>query len=139
MLVSNVVFYVLQHVNVKIWPLVDGNRAKYSASIRRKVSCREEKAKPCKSKESAGFVLSNQACRLNFMAESVRFELTVQLPVQRFSRPSHSTTLATFQYAVNVRQNYCIFSNTDNLFRYFHCFCFSTSIKTNTGLQYYYV
>lgn len=31
-------------------------------------------------------------------AESVRFELTVQLPVQRFSRPSRSTTPATFHY-----------------------------------------
>lgn len=29
-------------------------------------------------------------------AESEGFEPSVQLPVQRFSRPSHSTTLATF-------------------------------------------
>ena len=31
-------------------------------------------------------------------AESVRFELTEQLLVHRFSRPTHSTTLATFQF-----------------------------------------
>ena len=32
----------------------------------------------------------------------MRFELTVQLPVQRFSRPSRSTTPATFHYSVNA-------------------------------------
>jgi hypothetical protein len=30
----------------------------------------------------------------NILAERVGFEPTVRLPVQRFSRPSHSTTLA---------------------------------------------
>ena len=35
-------------------------------------------------------------------AESVRFELTEQLPVHRFSRPAHSTTLAAFLVLIGI-------------------------------------
>ncbi|MBP1637618.1 MAG: hypothetical protein H6Q18_407 [Bacteroidetes bacterium] len=47
-------------------------------------------------KKSVGFGLQESIPLYPNFAESVRFELTEQLPAHRFSRPTRSTTLATF-------------------------------------------
>ena len=36
----------------------------------------------------------------NYSVEREGFEPSVQLPVQRFSRPSHSTALASFHFQI---------------------------------------
>src|SRR5262249_61825168 len=48
------------------------------------------------SGEQRGLILHLTKARIShrFLAERVGFEPTVRLPVQRFSRPSHSTSLA---------------------------------------------